>query len=289
MKKKKLAVFGVLGALVLLCAAAAFLLMPPPEASADIDGLLSYRPRDAERIVYGASGRGRELVAWEFGSGQDVLVLTFCLHGYEDGFPRDGACLVYTANRLMESLSRWDLSGWTVYVLPCCNPDGLINGYTNDGPGRCTTAYIRDGAVDFGSGADINRCFPTGWVKCEDGRNFNGDNPLACAEAVALADFLTEVRGEGYNFCIDVHGWYAQVLTSSGKQGALYTLFSAAFPENTWADLNSGTGYLTAWAAMQGYECCLFEFPPLCDSYDSFVHSGAADRFIATVKTLING
>ncbi len=91
-------------------------------------------PGSAKRIVYGESGAGRNLTAYQFGNGTNVMVVGFSIHGYEDNWSRDGGALVYTAGELMEDLDEnlellvdYD---WTVYVLPCMNPDGLMDGYT---------------------------------------------------------------------------------------------------------------------------------------------------------------
>ena len=261
-----------------------------PQKSPDIDGLLAFEPKDGEKIVYGHSGRGRELVAWRFGEGENVLVLTFALHGWEDAFPRDGAALVLTANELMGEIPRWNCDEWSIYVLPCCNPDGLLYGVTNDGVGRCTEAmYLPDGSLSRSKGVDINRCFPCGWEKLDEPRYYNGDAPLACPESACLAEFLQTVKGGGMNFCVDVHGWYSQILTSAGKQSALYKVFFTYFPENTWADLNSGNGYLTAYAAVLGYESCLFEFPSGIMGMEDFARSGYSKDFSDAVRLLVNG
>lgn len=85
---------------------------------------------NGEKICYGYSGEGRELIAYRFGNGSHVMVLGFALHGFEDNFYQDGKALVYTAEQLMASLKKSNLAaqhGWTVYVLPCMNPDGLYS------------------------------------------------------------------------------------------------------------------------------------------------------------------
>lgn len=97
-----------------------------------------------ETIVYGKSGAGRELKAYRYGDGSNVLVAAFAIHGWEDNFDRDGQLLVNTAQDLMEALEHnYDAlikeGDWSVYVLPCLNPDGLYDGWTCDGPGRLTT------------------------------------------------------------------------------------------------------------------------------------------------------
>lgn len=59
----------------------------------------------AQKIVYGYSGTGKyELTAYRLGSGENVLLLTFCIHGWEDGFARDGEALVSLAGAVTDWL-----------------------------------------------------------------------------------------------------------------------------------------------------------------------------------------
>ena len=57
-------------------------------------------PQGCEEIIYGVSGEGRNLVAYKFGDGSNVMVLGYAIHGYEDNWPKDGQALVYTGFRL---------------------------------------------------------------------------------------------------------------------------------------------------------------------------------------------
>jgi hypothetical protein len=245
---------------------------------------------DARKIVYGYSGAGRELTAYRFGSGENVLVVGFGIHGYEDNWAKDGQALLYTAQQLMNKLSAnasllTDYN-WSVYVLPSMNPDGLLDGWTNNGPGRCTTSYIQDGALTRNGGVDLNRCFPTGWKKYTDSRNFNGDAPLAAKEAQALADFVENVKGTGTNLCIDTHGWTTQIITSNGYS-ALYDVFKAQFPQNSYAGFAGGGGYFAAYAASLGYISCLFEFPNGIYSMEDFQSSGYSEKYCASILELL--
>ena len=249
-------------------------------------------PACASRIVYGYSGEGRELVAYKFGNGSNVLVAGFGIHGWEDNFNRDGGCLVYTADQLMKQLDQnrrliTDY-GWTVYVLPSLNPDGLIDGYTCDGPGRCTTTYLdANGNLVRGRGVDLNRSFPHGWYPYTSERNFNGSQPLSAREAQALAAFVRDVRGNGTNICLDVHGWYTQTITSTGREGTLFQTFSKRFPRNTFANCATAIGYFTAYTTSLGYQSCLFEFPGGIYSMDAFRRSGYCEDFNASVLDLL--
>ena len=248
-------------------------------------------PDTAEAIYYGQSGAGRDLMAYRFGCGDNVMVVGFALHGYEDSFARDGQALVYTAELLMtlldENIDTVNSYDWTIYVLPCMNPDGLTDGYTQNGPGRCTTTYINSsGSLISGKGVDLNRCFPTGWTAYTSARNFNGSAPLAASEARALAQFIGQVKGSGQNILLDVHGWLEQVITSNGKSSQLYQIFHSAFPGTTYANCMNGRGYFTVYGASLGYMACLFEFPADVYSMYQFKNSGYPELFNSCVLEL---
>ena len=248
-------------------------------------------PQGCEEIIYGVSGEGRNLVAYKFGDGSNVMVLGYAIHGYEDNWPKDGQALVYTAGEVMKRLSQNnDLVldyDWTIYVLPCMNPDGLINGNTNNGPGRCTTTYLDgNGRLVSGRGVDMNRSFPYRCTRYSSNRNFNGYAPLASRESKALADFIQSVKGKGTNICIDTHGWMTQIIPSDGYS-RLYYIFKEKFPYNTYSNLNGGNGYFASYAASIGYKACLFEFPDGLNSMTQFQQSGYCGRYCDCIMTLV--
>ncbi len=248
-----------------------------------------------ERITYGMSGSGRyPLTAYRFGTGRNVLVLTFAMHGFEDAWPRDGAELVYLGlavkNRLAECSELICDGDWTVYVLPCLNPDGLYLGTSPSGPGRCTVTYynangetVRDGK----RGVDMNRCFPYCFVRADSSRNYNTGKPLACPEAEALAEWIPTLMGSGKNYLIDVHGWYSQILPSSGK-GFLYQTLLAQFPRSSYSGLRGCPGYFSSWAAFRlGYDCCLLELPGSVRSHEDLLEQQIPERMIAAVEAIL--
>ena len=249
-------------------------------------------PASAVKMVYGYSGAGRELVAYKFGYGNNVMITGFELHGYEDNFSRDGGCLVYTADQLMQLLDKnrsliTDY-GWTIYVLPSMNPDGLMDGYTNDGPGRCTTTMLdENGNLVTGRGIDLNRSFPFAWTQFSTSRNYNGDRPLQAKEAQALAKFVQDVRGRGTNICIDAHGWLSQTITSNGEYSVLARTFASRFPDNTYANCTNSRGYFVSYAASLGYTSCLFEFPDGIYSMESFLGSGCCEKYNSCILDIL--
>lgn len=246
-----------------------------------------------ETIVYGKSGAGRDLTAYRFGNGKNVMVLTFEIHGWEDNFNRDGQLLVDTAEQLMgvlrtnyESLIR--PGDWSVYILPKLNPDGLADGWTCNGPGRCTTHYLTTSGGDVaGKGIDLNRSFPYKYQSRTESRNFNGTQPLQAKEAQALAKFTQSVKGSGKNVLIDTHGWYRQTIVSGGQNGTIYKTFHTYFPTNRYTSLINGSGYYSSWAAyVVGYDACLFEFPDVYSTQD-FKNKGYGTAFINAISKLL--
>ena len=184
---------------------------------------LEKRPEKyTQNLTYGKSGAGRDLTAYQIGEGDKVLMLGFCIHGYEDNWAQDGKELVWLAGELKDDLlQNYDLiadNNWTIYILPCMNPDGLNDGSSNNGPGRCTTYYIDkngNSVFGYGIGIDLNRCFEVGFVPSTNPRNYNGTRPLSAVEAVALHDFILDKYSSGHtNIFIDVHGWTQQIISS---------------------------------------------------------------------------
>ncbi len=246
-----------------------------------------------EKIQYGVSGSGKyALTAYRFGSGKNVMVLGFAIHGWEDNWARDGGDLVYLADQVRAYLeTNYNLvadGDWTVYVLRCMNPDGLYLGNSHNGPGRCTTTYYDlSGNLLTTKGIDMNRCFPYNFQARTGSRNFNGTTPLQCKEARAIADFVRSVKGDGKNILVDVHGWLGQIITSAGK-GTLYKAFYKQFPGNSYASLSGGSGYFSAWAAYSlGYDSCLLELPASITSHSRFLSSGCVGKFEAAITDLL--
>lgn len=248
----------------------------------------SYDLPETEKIVYGYSGEGRALEAYRYGNGKNVLVMTYALHGWEDNWNQDGLALVKTAQQVMSHLESSylpDSYDWTVYILPCCNPDGLYSGNTCNGPGRCTTTYyISSGILSSKHGVDMNRSFPSGFYTRTSTRNYTGSSALACKESRALATFIQNVKGADVNILIDVHGWYQQIISVSSR---LQRVFQKYFPNNS-RDYEVGAGgYLTRYADSLGYETCLLELPDGYYSLSSYLNSSCIQKVINSVDDIM--
>ncbi|HAT4220962.1 M14 family zinc carboxypeptidase [Clostridium perfringens] len=154
--------------------------------------------------VYGKSGKGRDLEYYRIGNGKKVLFSVFGVHGYEDAWNGDSQELKIIAeksvNRLRSEYNTKgiDLSEWSVYIIPSANPDGRIDGWTNNGPGRTTVTTKND----------INRSFPTGFSPFYSARNYTGPTALGSPEAKALYSFINKtMEGATEKVLLDVHGW----------------------------------------------------------------------------------
>lgn len=214
-----------------LAACAAMLLLLPPGAI----GEESMVPVP-EKIVYGQSVLGRELVCWRVGpdSAERSVLMVFAVHGFEDEFAADGALLCRIAEETLQfyAAEPHRLNGFSLYIVPCANPDGLLDGTSNRGFGRCNA-----------DGYDINRDFPVNFQKnqIQAGKK-TGAEPFTTPEAAALRDLVTSIRP---TYALDVHGYIETVYCGSDAGRAMARPFadSLGFPVRSW----SAGGMQCAW------------------------------------------
>lgn len=198
--------------------------------------------------TYGKSGLGKDLKWYKIGSGANVVFAVFEQHGWEDAWAFDGVELVNIAKTMMSSLSsknQTTFKDWTIYVIPYANPDGITDGYTNNGPGRCTVSKK----------VDMNRCWPANFVPYYTSRNYTGASSLAAPEATALKTFISSKFGSKTNVVLDIHGWLNKTYGNS-QVGAYFDQQFGFSHSNTY-----GNGYLETWAYQQGAKSCLIELP----------------------------
>ena len=253
--------------------------------------------------IYGKSGyayikdtRGSDLKYYRYGDGPNVLFATFSVHGFEDNWDHDGAELTYIANRFYEELKnnhKEDFSladKWTIYILPCVNPDGQTYGYSNNGPGR-TTMYSE---APNNQGIDLNRCWKYfGFNEKERSRNYAGTAPFQAYEAAYLRDFLQSHKARnGQTVLVDLHGWLQQLI--GDREVGMY--YACQFPENNGYSLDRyGDGYLIGWArtalASNGRlaKTSLIELPERCYSHYTVVNQKYAERYIHATLSMLNG
>lgn len=157
---------------------------------------------------YGQSGRGRSLTytAITPSNYNRTMLFVFEQHGFEDIYAKDGQVLVNAANTVINHFSKLDadaLNGVRIVVVSSANPDGLAEGYTHNGPGRCTIV----------GGVDMNRDWPTStYQRSTSARNYTL-YPLSCKETQSLNNLINTLQP---SVMLDIHGWLNGVYGDRG-------------------------------------------------------------------------
>ena len=215
---------------------------------------------------YGTSGLGRPLyvTAMEVPRPTKKVLVTFEIHGWEDDYARDGQVLVNTGDAAISYFTAHpnELKTTSLYVVSSSNPDGLIEGWTNNGPGR----------TQISLGVDINRDFDYNWIRQTNARN-KTLTPFSSPEARALQSLVLGVRP---NDVIDIHGW----LNTSYGSPELCRYFQQSLGISYSGGLSGAPGYFTAWATMYAQRTALIELANPRTSPDPIINA---------LKALCNG
>lgn len=230
----------------------------------------------AQKIVYGTSGKGRELAAYRIGYGRNSLVLVCAVHGWEDNWPADGIELVKIGNSVIEHFANNVPSDFSLYVIPAANPDGLSEGYTNNGPGRCTIV----------GGVDINRDFPLGFTPHGISRYWTGDAPLSVPESRNLRDFIQGIKNNtsGEMIVIDLHGWEGAAIGNP----EIGQYFRKQFGFGQRSGYGEDRGFLIGWAKSIGAKSALIELPTNTYSHSDVVNGRYAQKVINALSNITN-
>ena len=263
--------------------------------SKENDSDLQEEPKfERQEGTYGKTGLnvadkgGSELKYLKYGTGKNVFFATFAIHGYEDKWDKDGYELIEIANNFYNKLLEdkdYDLAEkWTIYIFPGVNQDGLQEGSTNNGPGRCTiTTKI-----------DMNRCWQIGstYEKFTSDRNYNGDTGFQAYEAQSLRDFMLKNKSkDGQTILVDLHGWTQQLIGDEN----ICSYYEQQFPENNKRSVGRyGSGYMISWGrtylGSQGRpaKTALIELPrDGVKNHQSVIDKDFSNRYInATMKML---
>ena len=195
--------------------------------------------------VYGTSGLGQNLLYYKLGNGSNKAFIVFEQHGWEDAWASDGIELINIASRLINNLNNYTFADWTIYIVPYANPDGITDGYTNNGPGRCTIT----------TSIDMNRSWPAQFKPIYTSRNYTGDTAEGCIEITNLKNFILNNKGTERNILLDIHGWLNK--TYGDAEIGKYFCETFGFTHSS----TYGSGYLETWGKSIGAESCLIEFP----------------------------
>lgn len=221
--------------------------------------------------TYGTSGLGKELKYYKLGNGNNVVFVVFEQHGWEDAWASDGIELVNIAQRVINGLNNYSYADWSIYVVPYANPDGITNGYTNNGPGRCTIT----------TSIDMNRSWPAEFKPVYTSRNYTGDSPEGCVELTQLKDFILNKKGTNANIILDIHGWLNK--TYGDAEIGKYFCDSFGFTHSS----TYGSGYLQTWGKSIGAKACLIELPKPSSSND-IITGDYSGKLLSGIVNMLN-
>ena len=221
------------------------------------------------QFTYGQSEMGRDLICYRIGT-QDAarsMLMVFSVHGFEDAYPHDGKVLTMIAENLIAHYSKnvQELQDFCLYIIPCANPDGLIDGTTHNGFGRCNA-----------NGYDINRDFPFDWEYDDTDRNRTGETPLVTAEARAICSLAEAIQP---TYGVDVHGWK----NAAYGNGRMAEQFAAPFRFKV--KRLSTQGMLGAWLHSITNESILMELPPDPNEHEYVTEN--SEKFIQAINRWI--
>lgn len=226
-------------------------------------------PALTEKFVYGTSELGRELICHRVGQANAAqsILMVFGVHGYEDDFDRDGQVLKLIAEHIISHYTLYPelLKDFCLYIVPTANPDGLLEGRSKDGFGRCNA-----------KGLDINRDFPVGWTKITTKRNKTGKKPFSTAEARAIRDLVEAVNP---TYGMDIHGW----IKASYGTGKMAKIF--ADPFKFQVKKPSAGGMLCQWLDEVTEKAIMIELPPYPNK-DSYVRKNG-DKLIKGINSWV--
>lgn len=175
----------------------------------DLDVQPLVAPATVTRLFYGTTVEQQSLIYYRLRpanpNGKKAF-LTFAVHGFEDAWAQDGRALYSIAHKAIEyyGANPGKLAGWTIYIVPSANPDGMRYGVNNlreqaGAYGRCTSA-----------GKDINRNVSAGTSR----------------EQRALKALFDEIDP---TIAVDFHGWYNTYYGTAKVGGFFQRAFNAAY------------------------------------------------------------
>lgn len=198
-----------------------------------------------KNVVYGQSESGRDLICTVIEPKQysRTILAIFAIHGFEDWYPHDGQELVDTAQLVIEHFQNPDaLSDCRLMIVAPANPDGLYDGTTNNGFGRCNA-----------NGIDLNRDFDAAHVVMTNARN-KTPYPFSASESRALRDLVNAYHPD---IVLDCHGWEDCTIGDS-ELASVFKDEMGLNHRNVFSD--NCHGYFSYWAHKQGALALLVEF-----------------------------
>lgn len=164
----------------------------------------------------GYSEGGREIIMYTLGNGEKKALITGAIHAREHittkyllKVTEDYCNAFYSATGYYGNYDIYNLlDEYTLYIIPCANPDGLEIILSNDSPDKNVRVSELSEYKANKKGVDLNRNFPIAWSYIDNGVTspadyyFKGYESGSAKETQVLMNLCLE---NDFSFLITVH------------------------------------------------------------------------------------
>lgn len=164
----------------------------------------------------GYSESGREIIMYTLGNGEKNALITGAIHAREHittkyllKVTEDYCNAFYSATGYYGNYDIYNLlNEYTLYIIPCANPDGLEIILSNDSPEKNVRVSKLSEYKANKKGVDLNRNFPIAWSHIDNGVTspadyyFKGYESGSAKETQVLMNLCLENE---FSFMISVH------------------------------------------------------------------------------------
>lgn len=211
--------------------------------------------------VIGHSAEGRDITAYNYGSGDTEILLIGGIHG---GYSWNTSLVAYEAMNYLESNPDVVPDNVKVTIVPVLNPDGLSQVVDTEGQfSRSDVVGSQEERVEGrfnANGVDLNRNFDCDWqadAKWQDRDVDGGSEPFSEPESLAIRNYIDQSSPDA------VVVWYSAaggVFASSCHNGVLSetseltSLYADASDYDAYEsfDFYATTGDMVNWLAKEG-------------------------------------
>lgn len=216
---------------------------------------------DKAQVVIGKSVQGRDILAYNYGTGSTKLLFVGGIHG---GYEWNTVQVAYELMDYLKANPSAVPTGMQVTVIPVVNPDGLTKVVGTDG--RFTSADVSPSQEVAVSGrfnannVDLNRNFDCDWQATGTWQNKSvsgGTSAFSEPESKAVRDYVNTLNPTAvvvwYSAAGGVYASSCKSVIASETRTMMNTYASASgYPAHESFDFYETTGDMVNWLAKDG-------------------------------------
>lgn len=181
-----------------------------------VTALKNHYPDLIKLYTVGYSEGGREILMYTLGNGNKKALITGAIHAREHittkyllKVTEDYCNAFYSATGYYGSYNIYNLlNEYTLYIIPCANPDGLEIILSNDTPEKNVRVSKLSEYKANKNGVDLNRNFPIAWDYINNGVTAPADYYFKGYESGSAKETQTLMKvcyENDFSFMISVH------------------------------------------------------------------------------------